>query len=51
MLDLIDSIDFLENVLRESHDPRLMREMLRKEHRRLVSEFNRLEAEMMKEAA
>ncbi len=51
MTDILDTIDFIEQVLRESHDPRVMRELLRKEHRRLVAEFSRLETEMMKEAA
>lgn len=46
MLDLLDMIDFIEEVLRESTDPRKMREILRKEHQRLTSEFSRLEASM-----
>lgn len=46
MLDLLDMIDFIENVLRESTDPAKMREMLRKERRRLASEFSRLESSM-----
>lgn len=46
MLDLLDTIAFIEDVLRESIDPAKMREMLRKERQRLSSEFARLEASM-----
>lgn len=46
MLDLLNMIDFIEDVLRESIDPVKMREMLRKERQRLASEFARLEASM-----
>ncbi len=46
MLDLLEMIDFIENVLRESTDPNKVREMLRKEHRRLTSEFTRLESSL-----
>lgn len=51
MTDVLETIDFIEKVLRESHDSRVMREMLRREHKRLSVEFSRLEDEMMKEAA
>lgn len=44
MLDLLEMINFIENVLRESTDASKVREMLRKEHQRLTSEFARLEA-------
>jgi len=46
MLDLLDMIDFVEEVLRESTDPVKMRDMLRKEHQRLTAEFKRLETSM-----
>ena len=49
MTDLLKMIELIENILRESYDPHVMRTMLRQEHRRLTAEFNRLEAKMIKE--
>jgi hypothetical protein len=51
MTDLNEMLEFIANVLREAHDPQVMRQMLRKEYSRLSKEFSRLEDEMMKEAA
>lgn len=50
MTDILNMIAFIENVLRESTDPNKVREMLRKEHRRLTTEFAKLES-LMEEVA
>lgn len=51
MLDLLDTINFIKEVLRESDNPSVMRDMLRREYARLEIEFSRLEASLMEEAA
>lgn len=51
MTDILKTIEFIEEVLRESYDAHVMRQMLRKERQRLIGKFAELEKEMMKEAA
>lgn len=46
MTDILEMIEFIEKVLRESTDSARVRQMLREEHRRLTGVFAELERSM-----
>jgi hypothetical protein len=46
MLELFDTLDVIENALRESHDPERMVELLRQERQRVLKNIENAEQEM-----